>query len=199
MTNHSVALVKLIPKCFFTFWINWEACSKNKSLGEWVEGPPWSSRSYPVPSSWSMYRMAITSNNVVEGWHNGLHRRASDRWHEPTTCPRALVKQKQSHQQYPLLRKYRGIDRVDLITPHCPCKWSSRSFGGMPVWQAATVKIQSRVFFLSKSDMAISHKLVDASRCADLEFDFREGNLVKPVTFHFNFFFEVDANRHGVF
>ena len=27
--------------------------------------------------------MAIRSNNYVEGWHNGLHRRASGRWHMP--------------------------------------------------------------------------------------------------------------------
>ncbi|XP_067024035.1 uncharacterized protein [Acropora muricata] len=41
-----------------------------------------SSNTWP-PSSWSVYMMAIRSNNDVEGWHNGLHRRASGRWHMP--------------------------------------------------------------------------------------------------------------------
>ena len=42
----------------------------------------WLSQHWP-PSSWSMYMMAIRSNNDVEGWHNGLHRCASGRWHMP--------------------------------------------------------------------------------------------------------------------
>ena len=43
----------------------------------------WISSNTCPPSSWSVYMMAIRSNNNVEGWHNGLHRRASGRWHMP--------------------------------------------------------------------------------------------------------------------
>lgn len=39
-----------------------------------------SSNTWP-PSSWSVYMMAIRSNNNVEGWHNGLHHCASGRCH----------------------------------------------------------------------------------------------------------------------
>ena len=35
------------------------------------------------PSSWSVFMMAIRSNNDIEGWHHGLHRRASGKWHMP--------------------------------------------------------------------------------------------------------------------
>ena len=37
-----------------------------------------SNRTWP-PSSWSVYMMAIRSNNDVQGWHHGLHRRAAGR------------------------------------------------------------------------------------------------------------------------
>ena len=36
-----------------------------------------------APSSWSVYMMTIRSNNDIEGWHHGLHRRASGKWHMP--------------------------------------------------------------------------------------------------------------------
>ena len=37
----------------------------------WVESETW------PPSSWSVYMQAVRTNNDVEGWHHGLHRRAS--------------------------------------------------------------------------------------------------------------------------
>ena len=49
----------------------------NYASETWISSNTW------PPSSWSVYMMAIRSNNDVEGWHNGLHRRASGRWHMP--------------------------------------------------------------------------------------------------------------------
>ncbi|RMX52339.1 hypothetical protein pdam_00020506, partial [Pocillopora damicornis] len=43
----------------------------------WIHNQTW------PPSSWSVYMMAIRSNNDIEGWHHGLHRRASGKWHMP--------------------------------------------------------------------------------------------------------------------
>ena len=43
----------------------------------WIHNQTW-----PL-SSWSVYMMAIRSNNDIEGWHHGLHRRASGKWHMP--------------------------------------------------------------------------------------------------------------------
>ena len=43
----------------------------------WIRSNTW------PPSSWSVFMMATRSNNDVEGWHNGLHRRASGRWNMP--------------------------------------------------------------------------------------------------------------------
>ena len=40
------------------------------------------SNTFP-PSSWSVFMMAIRSNNDIEDWHNGLHRRTSGRWIMP--------------------------------------------------------------------------------------------------------------------
>lgn len=39
----------------------------------WITNSTW------PPSSWSVYMMATRSNNDVEGWHHGLHRRAAGR------------------------------------------------------------------------------------------------------------------------
>ena len=43
----------------------------------WIHDQTW------PPSSWSVYMMAIRSNNDTEGWHHGLHRCASGKWHMP--------------------------------------------------------------------------------------------------------------------
>lgn len=43
----------------------------------WIHNQTW------PPSSWSVYMMAIRSNNDTEGWHHGLHRCASGKWHMP--------------------------------------------------------------------------------------------------------------------
>ena len=43
----------------------------------WIHNQTW------PPSSWSVYMMAIRSNNDIEGWHHGLHHRASGKWHMP--------------------------------------------------------------------------------------------------------------------
>ncbi|XP_073235751.1 uncharacterized protein [Porites lutea] len=43
----------------------------------WIRSSIW------PPSSWSVFMMATRSNNDIEGWHNGLHRRASGRWNMP--------------------------------------------------------------------------------------------------------------------
>nr|XP_058965772.1 uncharacterized protein LOC131792421 [Pocillopora verrucosa] len=43
----------------------------------WIHNQTW------PPSSWSVYIMAIRSNNDIEGWHHGLHHRASGKWHMP--------------------------------------------------------------------------------------------------------------------
>ena len=43
----------------------------------WIRSSIW------PPSSWSVFMMATRSNNDIEGWHKGLHRRASGRWNMP--------------------------------------------------------------------------------------------------------------------
>ena len=43
----------------------------------WIQSTTWPA------SSWSVYMMAIRTNNDIEGWHNGLHRRASGKWNMP--------------------------------------------------------------------------------------------------------------------
>ena len=43
----------------------------------WIHNQTW------PPSSWSVYMMAIRSNNDIQGWHHGLHHRASGKWHMP--------------------------------------------------------------------------------------------------------------------
>ena len=43
----------------------------------WIHNQTW------PPSSWRVYMMAIRSNNDIEGWHHGLHHRASGKWHMP--------------------------------------------------------------------------------------------------------------------
>ena len=39
----------------------------------WINGSTW------APTDWTCYKQAIRTNNDVEGWHNGLNRRASGR------------------------------------------------------------------------------------------------------------------------
>ena len=39
----------------------------------WINGNTWS------PTDWTSYKLAIRTNNDIEGWHNGLNRRASGR------------------------------------------------------------------------------------------------------------------------
>jgi len=43
----------------------------------WIQSTTW------PPSSWSVYKQQIRTNNDVEGWHNGLNRRASGRAQMP--------------------------------------------------------------------------------------------------------------------
>ena len=43
----------------------------------WVYGTVW------PPSCWSVYNMAIRTNNDLEGWHNRINRRANGRWAMP--------------------------------------------------------------------------------------------------------------------
>lgn len=40
----------------------------------WVYGNTW------PPSSWSIFKMAVQTNNDIEGWHHGLNCRAVERW-----------------------------------------------------------------------------------------------------------------------
>ena len=35
------------------------------------------------PKAWSVYGQAVRTNNDLEGWHNGLNRRAGGRVHIP--------------------------------------------------------------------------------------------------------------------
>ena len=42
----------------------------------WIHNDTW------PPTSWSVFMMATRSNDI-EGWHHGLHRRASGKWHMP--------------------------------------------------------------------------------------------------------------------
>ncbi|XP_015774488.1 PREDICTED: uncharacterized protein LOC107352690 [Acropora digitifera] len=57
-----------------------------------------SSNTWP-PSSWSVYMMAIRSNNDVEGWHNGVHRRAPGRWHMPFYLLIGLLHEEEGQEQ----------------------------------------------------------------------------------------------------
>ena len=43
----------------------------------WIQSTTWPA------SSWNVYMMAIRTKNDIEGWHNGLHRRASGKWNMP--------------------------------------------------------------------------------------------------------------------
>ena len=43
----------------------------------WIYNNTW------PPSCWSVFMMVTRSNNDIEGWHNGLHRRACGRWNMP--------------------------------------------------------------------------------------------------------------------
>ena len=43
----------------------------------WVQSTTW------TPSCWSVYKQQIHTNNDVEGWHNGLNKRASGRAQMP--------------------------------------------------------------------------------------------------------------------
>ena len=43
----------------------------------WIKSSTW------PPSCWSVYKQLIRTNNDVEGWHNGLNRRASGRAQMP--------------------------------------------------------------------------------------------------------------------
>ena len=43
----------------------------------WIHNDTW------PPTFWSVFMMATRSNNDIEGWHHGLHRRASGKWHMP--------------------------------------------------------------------------------------------------------------------
>ena len=44
---------------------------------QWVESTTF------LPEEWSVYSQAIRTNNDVEGWHNGLNRRAQGKVHLP--------------------------------------------------------------------------------------------------------------------
>ena len=43
----------------------------------WIYGNTW------PPSSWSIFMMAVRTNNDIEGWHHALNSRAAGRWHMP--------------------------------------------------------------------------------------------------------------------
>ena len=43
----------------------------------WIDGRTW------TPSSWTVFMQSVRTNNDVEGWHHGLHRRASSRCQLP--------------------------------------------------------------------------------------------------------------------
>lgn len=43
----------------------------------WINGTTWS------PSDWTVFKKAVRTNNDIEGWHNGLNRRASGRGQLP--------------------------------------------------------------------------------------------------------------------
>ncbi|XP_068762327.1 uncharacterized protein [Montipora capricornis] len=43
----------------------------------WIYGNTW------PPSSWSIFMMAVRTNNDIEGWHHALNRRAAGRWQMP--------------------------------------------------------------------------------------------------------------------
>ena len=43
----------------------------------WISNTTW------PPSSWSVFMLSVRTNNDVEGWHHGLHRRASGRANLP--------------------------------------------------------------------------------------------------------------------
>ncbi|XP_068707730.1 uncharacterized protein [Montipora foliosa] len=45
--------------------------------GIWIYGNTW------PPSSWSVFMMAVWTNNDIEGWHHALNRRAAGRWQMP--------------------------------------------------------------------------------------------------------------------
>ena len=54
----------------------WKAATRPlKELAKYVERTWITSTTWP-PASWSVYLQAIRTNNDVEGWHNGLNRRA---------------------------------------------------------------------------------------------------------------------------
>ena len=48
-----------------------------KELCAYVEDN-WTNTTFP-PTSWSVYQQALRTNNDLEGWHNGLNRRAKGR------------------------------------------------------------------------------------------------------------------------
>ena len=43
----------------------------------WIYGNTW------PPSSWSIFMMAVRTNNEIEEWHHALNRRAAGRWQMP--------------------------------------------------------------------------------------------------------------------
>ena len=43
----------------------------------WIYGNTW------PPSSWSIFMMAVRTNNGFEGWHHALNPRAAGRWQMP--------------------------------------------------------------------------------------------------------------------
>ena len=43
----------------------------------WVYGTTW------PPSSWSIFMMAVRTNNDIEGWHHALNCQAAGRWQMP--------------------------------------------------------------------------------------------------------------------
>ena len=64
------------------------------SLEELVQyiSETWISSTVFPPKDWSVYGQAIRTNNDVEGWHNGLNRRASGRNNIPFYLLKQLLK-----------------------------------------------------------------------------------------------------------
>ena len=62
----------------YTLRFHWclSLCLARKILyvrNTWIENEIWS------PSTWSVFMFSVRTNNDVEGWHHGLHRRANGR------------------------------------------------------------------------------------------------------------------------
>ena len=58
------------------------ATDQLKQFAEYIAETWINSITWP-PSCWSVFQMVVRTNNGIEGWHKGLHRRASGKWSMP--------------------------------------------------------------------------------------------------------------------